>query len=144
MGCLMNIPKIVIAKLFGITRSAVTQSCKSRSVQDDLEQRLGKYIFSNRESKVTMYIKKRYDEIMQIAVLLTQEYNVTQRDGAGRPKTSLKPNILRQIIRKFYIKMCEILDLPVDTHETSDYTKGLIVQMVKQYDKKEVLQLLTT
>lgn len=122
----MLIPKVILAEVFKVTRSAITQSVNARGYENDLKQRIARYIFSNKQSKQKLYIQDRYEELLRILQLVIANRQDIQQKGAGRPKQKCQITKIRQFLRKFYRAMLEDLGLAIDTDETSDYRRRTI------------------
>jgi hypothetical protein len=95
------LPKAIIAGLFAISRSAVTQTCKKRSVQDDLVSRIWSYISRRITNKSALaHAVQQYSVyLIQDARIELQLRNVNKGKRAGRPKTTFNFTEIKRLIR---------------------------------------------
>ena len=96
----LEISKTVIANLFGVSRSAVSQSCSRRSIENDVLMRAYKYIIDRAPNEsVRQHVAQSISvELLQILRQIT-EIRERKRTSAGRPPKKVNFRAFKSIIR---------------------------------------------
>jgi len=106
---ILELPKAVIADLFGVSRSAVTQSCRNRSTQEDVIKRIYNY-FSRRITNSSALVHN----IQQESVFLLKDVrdvvakrNVERVKPTGRPLKKFNFTEIKRAIRAIVAELVQ-------------------------------------
>lgn len=96
----LEISKVTISHVFGVSRAAVTQSCSRRSVEDDVIMRVYKYITQRAPNKnVCVHVAQSISlELLQI-LRQTAERRERKQKNAGRPMKKVNFRAFKSLIR---------------------------------------------
>jgi len=96
----LELSKVVISKVFGISRSAVSQSCSHRTIEEDITQRVFKYIMGRLPDHNTR-IHKAQEVSIDILRILRVETAIREkvRTFAGRPLKKVNFRAFKSLIR---------------------------------------------
>jgi len=126
----LNISKVIIAEMFGVSRSAVTQTSKKRlSIELDLVNRLYRYMTTTSSVKETF---ASFANTMSLDILTCLRGVMAKRNNPyvmGRPRKKVDFTALKRIIRAIVADISSsnsrihntTEEFPLDTPENIEY-----------------------
>jgi len=102
MAAQTQLTKMMVSEIFGVTRSAVTQSTKSKSLLEDVKSRIIRFLFDDRKV-VTYHWSERANrnakELLAICRLVMSARKMPY-SGNGRPVSTLDFTLFKRLVRQ--------------------------------------------